>query len=125
MSINGITLVVEIIASNLSAAMMLKSPWIPFLTSIPIELASLPLLLLVPADNRVQQDALPAETSSPKSSGLAERVSKGVHKACHFFQDNFLVCILVLPWIPAYFSRHPFILIYVAKKFDTTFADVC
>lgn len=103
---------------------MLKSPWIPFLSSIPIEAACIPLLLFVPAAKYGQQDLILEDDNADKASPWLERVSNGSKVAYNFIKDNIMVFILLLPWIPAFFSRHPFALIYAAKKFDTTFADV-
>jgi len=122
--INGIVLVVDILATSLSGALMLKSPWLPFLLSIPIEAACIPLLLFVPSAKHGQPAPPPEDESANKASAWSQRIPEGLQIAYRFIKDNLMVFILLLPWIPAFYARHPFILIYAAKKFDTTFADV-
>lgn len=122
---NGIVIVVEIFASALSGALMRKSPWIPFISSIPIEAACLPLLSLVPPEKHEPQSLLPDNESSNKPSTLKERIISTLNTAYRFIADNIWVFILLLPWVSIFYTRHPFVLIYAAKKYQITFSDVC
>jgi len=78
----------------------------------------------VPAAKYGQQDLMLEDDNANKASPWLERLSVASKVAYNFIKDNIMVFILLLPWIPAFFSRHPFVLIYAAKKFDTSFADV-
>jgi len=120
-------MIAQTAAYQLSGLLMLKSAWIPFLLGTPLYLLGTSSLLLLPAERRVKTvvtDTTTDEDSQGKAQSAPERIMETSKRLYQLIRDNFAALVFVATWILAYLPGHPFILIFISKKFDTTFSTV-
>jgi len=120
-------MIAQTAAYQLSGLLMLKSAWIPFLMGTPLYLIGTSSLLLLPAERRVkvsETDTTSDDDSQGKAQSARERIVETFRRLSQLIRDNFAALVFVVTWILAYLPGHPFILIFISKKFDTTFSTV-
>jgi len=111
----------------LSGLLMLKSAWIPFLLGTPLFLIGTAVLLLLPPDKRAkasESDTTTSEDSQRKVQSTGERMIASLKGSYDLVRDNLAAFIFVGTWILAILPGHPFLLIFLAKKFTTSFSAV-
>ena len=122
---SGLGLVASTAAGPLSAALMLKNPWIPYLMSTPGVAIVIALLALLPHIERPKQEELVEDSSMTEASDMKGRIMDVARATLAFVRKNVAVMILVCPYAFSMFHLHPFLLIFISKRFDTSFANVC
>ena len=125
--LGGISMIAQTAAYQLSGILMLKSAWIPFLMSTPLYLIGTSSLLLLPPECRVKASVADNTTdndSQSKTQSARERVVETFKRLSQLIRNNFAALVFVATWVLAYLPGHPFILIFISKKFDTSFSTV-
>jgi len=121
---SGLGLVASTAAGPLSAALMLKNPWIPFLMSTPGIVIVVALLTLLPHIERPKQEEPVKSSNMIEVSDMKGRIMDAARTTSAFVRKNVAVMILVCPYAISMFHLHPFLLIFISKRFDTSFANV-
>ena len=120
-------MIAQTAAYQLSGLLMLKSAWIPFLLGTPLFLIGTFALLLLPPEKRVkafEPDTTTNDDSQGKVQSARERIIETSKSMSLLIRDNFAALVFVATWILAILPGHPFILIFISKKFDTSFSTV-
>lgn len=122
----AVILTTELIAPPVGAALMAKSPWIPFLTSTVIAAASVVWgVLFFPA---IHNQTKPSATSSDEERPVRTwYVSEKIRELYEHISQNKNAALVVVSFFVTLVGTHAFALLlqYISKRFHVSYAEVC
>lgn len=122
----AVILTTELIAPPVGAALMTKSPWIPFLASTVIAATSVIWgVLFFPA---IHNQTKPTSTSSDEERPVRTwYVSEKIRELYEHLSHNKNAALVVVSFFVTLVGTHAFALLlqYISKRFHLSYAEVC
>lgn len=122
----AVILTTELIAPPVGAALMTKSPWIPFLASTVIAATSFIWgVLFFPAiHNQTKPSSISSDEERPVRTWY---VSEKIRELYEHISQNKDVALVVVSFFVTLVGTHAFALLlqYISKRFHVSYAEVC